>query len=201
MGVCWCRTRSHGTRSRSVPARRHRSHKDRLCRAAHAGPAGPFGTVRKRRTFDAPTSTRPGHRPGRRGHAACCVRRRGFADPGGATPPPPEAGSLTVLSLWGGSERANFLAVMDGFTAKTGIAVQYETARDFLPVMRTRLAVGNPPMIAIIPRPGVMVDFAKEGYLVDLATLGITNMSANYSQAWLDLGTAEGTLYGVAVQD
>src|SRR3972149_2581463 len=117
-----------------------------------------------------------------------------------ATAPPPEAGSLTVLSLWGGSERANFLAVIDGFTAKTGIAVQYETARDFLPVMRTRLAAGNPPMIAVIPPPGAMGDFAKEGYLVDLATLGITNMSANYSQAWLDLGTAEGTLYGVAVK-
>lgn len=115
-------------------------------------------------------------------------------------PPPPEPGGLTVLSLWGGSERANFLAVIDGFTAKTGIAVQYETARDFLPVMRTRLAAGNPPMIAIIPRPGVMVDFAKDGALVDLATLGVTNMGDNYSQAWLDLGTAEGTLYGVAVK-
>lgn len=115
-------------------------------------------------------------------------------------PPPPEAGSLTVLSLWGGSERANFLAVIDGFTAKTGIAVQYETARDFLPVMRTRLAAGNPPMIAIIPRPGVMVDFAKDGALFDLETLGITNMSDNYSQAWLDLGTAEGKLFGVAVK-
>jgi len=116
------------------------------------------------------------------------------------TAPPPEAGSLTVLSLWGGSERANFLAVVDGFTAKTGIAVQYETARDFLPVMRTRLAAGNPPMIAIIPRPGVMVDFAKDGALFDLATLDITNLADNYSQAWLDLGTAEGKLYGVAVK-
>ena len=119
---------------------------------------------------------------------------------GGPTAPPPQPGSLTVLSLWGGSERANFLAVIDGFTAKTGIAVQYETARDFLPVMRTRLAAGNPPMIAIIPRPGVMVDFAKDGAIIDLETLGITNTADNYSQAWLDLGTAEGKLYGIAVK-
>ncbi len=120
--------------------------------------------------------------------------------PGSTTAPPPEAGSLTVLSLWGGSERTNFLAVIDGFTAATGIAVQYETSRDFLPVVRTRLAAGNPPMIAIIPRPGVMVDFAKDGALFDLESLGITNMSDNYSPAWLDLGTAEGKLYGVAVK-
>ncbi len=122
------------------------------------------------------------------------------APTGEATAPPPEAGSLTVLAPWGGSERANFLAVIDEFTAKTGIAVQYETARDTLAVLRTRLAGGNAPMIAIIPRPGVMVDLAKDGAIIDLETLGITNMADNYSQAWLDLGTAEGNLYGIAVK-
>ncbi len=123
------------------------------------------------------------------------------AAPSGEAPAPPaEAGSLTVLAGWGGSERANFLAVIDEFTAKTGIAVQYETARDTLAVLRTRLAGGNAPMIAIIPRPGVMVDLAKDGAIIDLEALGITNMSDNYSQAWLDLGTAEGTLYGIAVK-
>jgi len=114
--------------------------------------------------------------------------------------PPPAPGTLTVLSLWGGSERSNFLQVIDGFTTKTGIPVQYETARDFLPVIRTRLAAGNPPMVAIIPRPGVMVDLAREGSIVPLDQLGITNMADNYSQAWLDLGTAEGKLYGIAVK-
>jgi hypothetical protein len=45
-----------------------------------------------------------------------------------------------------------------------------------------------------------MVDLAKDGAIIDLETLGITNMSDNYSQAWLDLGTAEGKMYGVAVK-
>lgn len=114
--------------------------------------------------------------------------------------PPPAPGTLTVLSLWGGSERSNFLQVIDTFTANTGIAVQYETARDFLPVIRTRLAAGNPPMVAIIPRPGVMVDLAKEGSIIPLADLGIGTPESNYSQAWLDLGTAEGKIYGIAVK-
>ena len=43
------------------------------------------------------------------------------------------AKSVTVLSLWGGAEKDAFLKVLAGFTKKTGIKVQYETARDFLP--------------------------------------------------------------------
>ena len=112
------------------------------------------------------------------------------------------ARNLSVLSLWGGSEQEAFQKVLDGFKAKTGISVQYEQARDFLPALRTRLAAGNPPNVAVIPRPGVMVDLAKEGSLKALTDLGVTNeaIDASYSQAWKDLGTTEGKLYGIAVK-
>src|SRR5687768_6613409 len=115
-----------------------------------------------------------------------------------------EAGdrNLTVLSLWGGSEQAAFQQVLDGFKAKTGISVQYEQARDFLPALRTRLAAGNPPNVAVIPRPGVMTDLAQEGSIKALTDLGVTTeaIDASYSQAWKDLGTTEGKLYGIAVK-
>ena len=55
------------------------------------------------------------------------------------------AGSIEVLSLWGGSEKDAFIKVTDAFTKATGIKVEYTTARDFVPVIRTRLAAGNPP--------------------------------------------------------
>lgn len=107
---------------------------------------------------------------------------------------------VTVLSLWGGSEKAAFQKVLAAFEKKTGIKTQYETARDFLPVIRTRLAAGNPPMVAIVPRPGVMADLAREGSLKPLAPMGLTPavMNRNYSKAWVDLGTVDGKLYGVA---
>jgi alpha-glucoside transport system substrate-binding protein len=109
---------------------------------------------------------------------------------------------LTVLSLWGGSEQAAFQKVLDGFTAKTGIKVQYEQARDFLPALRTRIASGNPPNVAIIPRPGVMTDLAHEGSLKTLADVGLDDatITGAYSQAWKDLGTVDGKLYGIAVK-
>ena len=45
-------------------------------------------------------------------------------------------GTVSVLSLWGGSEKEAFEKVLAKFTADTGIQTQYETARDFLPVIR-----------------------------------------------------------------
>ena len=109
---------------------------------------------------------------------------------------------ITVLSLWGGSEKDAFLKVLAGFTKKTGLKVQYETARDFLPVIRTRLAAGNPPMVAIIPRPGVLADLAREGSVKDLDSLGLTKsyLQQNYGPAWIDLGTVDGKIYGVAAK-
>lgn len=110
--------------------------------------------------------------------------------------------TVSVLSLWGGSEQAAFQKVLDGFTAKTGINVQYEQARDFLPALRTRLAAGNPPAVAIVPRPGVMTDLAKEGALKGLTDMGLdaATIDASYSQAWKDLGSVDGKLYGIAVK-
>jgi alpha-glucoside transport system substrate-binding protein len=109
---------------------------------------------------------------------------------------------ITVLSLWGGSEKTAFVKVLKAFEKKTGLKTQYETARDFLPVIRTRIAAGNPPMLAIIPRPGILADLAREGALKPLAPLGISNsyLNRNYSKAWVDLGTVDGKAYGFAAK-
>jgi alpha-glucoside transport system substrate-binding protein len=71
-----------------------------------------------------------------------------------AKPTKRSAGSIEVLSLWGGSEKDAFLKVTAAFTAKTGTKVEYTSVRDFIPAVRTRLAAGNPPDIGILPRPG-----------------------------------------------
>jgi alpha-glucoside transport system substrate-binding protein len=116
-----------------------------------------------------------------------------------AKPAKKHAGSIEVLSLWGGSEKDAFLKVTAAFTKATGIKVEYTSARDFIPEVRTRLAAGNPPDVAILPRPGYIGTLAKQGALKTLSSLGITNasMAANYSSGWLKLGSSGGKLYGV----
>src|SRR5688572_3341670 len=82
-------------------------------------------------------------------------------------------GTVTVLSLWGGSEKDAFQKVLAQFPQDTGIKTKYETARDFLPVIRTRLAAGNPPMVAIVPRPGIVADLARDGSLISFSDLDL----------------------------
>jgi alpha-glucoside transport system substrate-binding protein len=114
----------------------------------------------------------------------------------------PAAGSIEVLSLWGGSEKDAFLKVTAAFEKQSGTKVEYTTARDFVPVIRTRLAAGNPPDVAIIPRPGVLGDLARQGAVKQLSTMGLSNayMKARYGPAWIQLGTVNGKLYGVAAK-
>lgn len=111
-------------------------------------------------------------------------------------------GTVSVLSLWGGSEQEAFQKVLAQFTKDTGIKTKYETARDFLPVIRSRLAAGNPPMVAIIPRPGIVKDLANEGSLISLEDLGLDPdaVNQNYSEAWTNLTTVDGTVYGIVAK-
>jgi alpha-glucoside transport system substrate-binding protein len=111
-------------------------------------------------------------------------------------------GSITVFSLWGGSEQEAFQKVLDQFTQDTGIETKYESARDFLPVVRTRLAAGNPPDVAIIPRPGVVAELARDDALISIEDLGLDpdTINENYSDTWTSLATVDDELYGVVAK-
>ena len=116
-----------------------------------------------------------------------------------AKPAKKQAGTIEVLSLWGGAEKDAFLKVTAAFTKATGIKVEYTSARNFIPEVRTRLAAGNPPDIAILPRPGYIGTLAADNALKPLSSLGLSNayMKANYTAGWLKLGSSGGKLYGV----
>jgi alpha-glucoside transport system substrate-binding protein len=111
-------------------------------------------------------------------------------------------GTVTIFSLWGGSEQEAFQKVLTQFTKDTGIKTKYESARDFLPVIRTRLAAGNPPMVAIIPRPGFVAELANDGDLISLEDLGLDadKINENYSDTWTNLATVDDTTYGVVAK-
>jgi len=111
-------------------------------------------------------------------------------------------GTITIFSLWGGSEQKAFQKVLTQFTKDTGIKTKYESARDFLPVIRTRLAADNPPQMAIIPRPGFVAELAKDDVLISLEDLGLDadKINENYSDTWTKLTTIDDTVYGVVAK-
>jgi alpha-glucoside transport system substrate-binding protein len=111
-------------------------------------------------------------------------------------------GTITVFSLWGGSEQEAFQKVLTQFTKDTGIKTKYESVRDFLPVIRTRLASGNPPEVGIIPRPGVVAELARDESLIALEDLGLDPdaINENYNETWTSLATVDDTVYGVVAK-
>jgi alpha-glucoside transport system substrate-binding protein len=125
----------------------------------------------------------------------------GSPESGGTSPAPSGGkvgGTVSVLAVWGGQELEVFKEMVKPFEQQTGIKVQYEGTRDINAVLTTRVQAGNPPDVAVMPGPGQMAQFAKQGKLVDLGTvLDMTAIHDQYAQGWLDMGTVDGKLVGV----
>jgi alpha-glucoside transport system substrate-binding protein len=110
-------------------------------------------------------------------------------------------GTVTVLAVWGGSERDSFLAMVKPFEERTGVKVQYEATRDLNAVLTTRVKAGNPPDVAGLPGPGQMAEFARMGALKPLREVVDVNQVINdYAASWINLGSVDGRLYGVFIK-
>jgi hypothetical protein len=91
-----------------------------------------------------------------------------------------------------------FLEVLAGFTAATGYEVNYQGLGDDLPtIVGTRVEGGDPPDVAVLPQPGLLRSLAQRGDLVAASQGVIDGMAANFAPVWTDLGSVDGTLYGV----
>jgi alpha-glucoside transport system substrate-binding protein len=116
------------------------------------------------------------------------------------SPSSAETGILKVFTDWTGTDQVKFESIAKAFTEKTQINVQLEGTTDFLTVLRTRVAGGDIPMIAIVPRPGVFADFADQGLIKPLDALGLTSFADSYQPAWVELGSVDGTPYAITVK-
>ncbi|HEC36295.1 MAG TPA: carbohydrate ABC transporter substrate-binding protein, partial [Anaerolineae bacterium] len=107
-------------------------------------------------------------------------------------------GAVTVLGVWGGDELSAFQEAVFPFTEETGIGMAFEGTRDLAAVLTTRVEAGNPPDLAILPNPGQMYELAAAGNLVPIDSfMDVGQLQQDYAQAWLDLASYEGNLYGV----
>lgn len=111
---------------------------------------------------------------------------------------------VSFMTTFGGSELDGLRNSLDAFTAETGIQVVVESNRQLVPILRTRLAGGSPPDLALIPQPGLLAEFARAGYLVPLVNedgsaglIDAATLTDNYAQGIIDLGNVDGTQYGI----
>ncbi|MGH8912489.1 MAG: ABC transporter substrate-binding protein [Acidimicrobiia bacterium] len=106
--------------------------------------------------------------------------------------------TVEVLAQWIEGEADNFEATLQPFIDATGIDVAYDGITDYETVLATRVDGGDPPDIAQIAQPGLMRTFASEGKLVNLSEwFNLDQLSTDYIQSFIDLGSLDGDLYGV----
>ncbi|MDT0310001.1 ABC transporter substrate-binding protein [Streptomyces sp. DSM 44917] len=108
---------------------------------------------------------------------------------------------LEVAAVWTGAERDNFLGVLEEFEALTGASVSYvPTGDNVSQYVSTRIEGGAPPDVVFVPQPGVIRQFAENGWLAPLGPAAREQLEANYTEGWRELGSYEGEPYGVYVK-
>lgn len=118
----------------------------------------------------------------------------------GAAPEPADLSGETVevAAVWTGTEQDNFTQVLDEFESQTGATVTYtSTGDDIATVLGTRIEGGDPPDVALLPQPGLMFDLHDQGALQAIDDVAGDEVDANYAEDWRNLGSIDGTLYGV----
>ena len=77
--------------------------------------------------------------------------------------------TVRVAGVWSGDEQAAFTTVLDEFASLTGANVEFfSTGNDIATVVGTQLEGGSPPDVAMLPQPGLLVEFANRGALVSI---------------------------------
>ena len=111
--------------------------------------------------------------------------------------------TITVTSLWGGSEQESFQKVLDEFNKATGNTATYQAQRtDYATVLQNKITSGSPPDVAIMPGLGFLRQFARSGGIKKISDLGIdpASLEGNYPPGILDPGKVDGELYGIMVK-
>ncbi|GMR10546.1 MAG: ABC transporter substrate-binding protein [Anaerolineae bacterium] len=108
-----------------------------------------------------------------------------------------EGETVTIFTAAGEEQAVAFQSEFEAFTAETGIEVVVEGSPDFEQLTVVRCEAGDAPDIMNFPQPGLMADLARDDCLVDLGFMDMGFLESNYSDAWIESGKVDGTLYGI----
>jgi alpha-glucoside transport system substrate-binding protein len=82
-------------------------------------------------------------------------------------------GSVSVLAIWTGDEQRAFTTILDRFTARTGIKVNYTGTRAVSQVLATDVKTGTPPDVAVLSSAGELAGYARRQALHPLDQAGM----------------------------
>ena len=97
--------------------------------------------------------------------------------------------TVEVAATWTGAEQDRFQMVLDAFAEQTGASVRFRSAGDDVAAyVGPRIEGGDPPDVAILPQPGVLQTFAKQGDLVDIEDVAGDEVDANFGETAREVG-------------
>jgi alpha-glucoside transport system substrate-binding protein len=100
--------------------------------------------------------------------------------------------------MWSGPELDNFMAVKSGWEHDTGAVVDWQSTQGQAGGFDTTTSAGSEPDIAIVSSLAQMQQLAGEHKLVALNdVLDMKQVDDDYPEAWRELGSVNGKLYGV----
>jgi len=106
---------------------------------------------------------------------------------------------VKVMGGWVSSEADAFEYVMQGFTEKTGIKVEYEGVSDWNAVLSTRIAAGELPDLAEIGGSTGFTSYLNQGILKPMNFMK-ADIDANYDDGWIIPVTSNGKIYAFPIR-
>jgi ABC-type glycerol-3-phosphate transport system substrate-binding protein len=107
--------------------------------------------------------------------------------------------TVDVVAVWRDAESAAFEQVLAAFEARTGATVEFTSTQgeDIGAVLDARIAGGDIPDVAILPQPGLLERYARDGVIHALGDDLAAEVRGRYGTQWRRLATVDGEMYGV----
>ncbi|MFC7470460.1 ABC transporter substrate-binding protein [Actinomadura keratinilytica] len=106
--------------------------------------------------------------------------------------------TVSVAAVWSGPEKDAFRKVLDAFEEATGAKVTLVPAQDpIIGFLESKVASGGQPDVAMLPQVGAIEQAVANGWAKPLGKGAEEALKTNYSKGWADLGSVDGTPYGV----
>ncbi|MEU6112196.1 ABC transporter substrate-binding protein [Streptomyces albidoflavus] len=106
--------------------------------------------------------------------------------------------TVSVAAVWSGPEKDAFRKVLDAFEEATGAKVTLVPAQDpIIGFLESKVAGGGQPDVAMLPQVGAIEQAVANGWAKPLGKGAEEALTTNYSKGWAELGSVDGTPYGV----
>ena len=121
-----------------------------------------------------------------------------LAEPGAGRNRGAEDDVVEVMYGFSGDQSRSFQAIVQPWADRNGIKVRLSSTPDFDKLVRSRVAGNNLPDVAIFPQPGITLDIALSGRMIDLNTVVDTSRYNKNNMYLFDAASdAEGKVWAI----